>query len=344
MSLWNTFNLIFSNHNIVGLLSSTFSLLILGIVFGKKQIFEEKVADNISNVVLTLSIPALSILAFMNDFNPEIFKEGINIMVWTFILHLFFIPITKYFYANRTIDDKTTLEISTIFGAVTILGIPIVQALFGSIGLIYISIFSIVYRLLLYSYGFIRMSGTKVDKSNFKTIFVNPAIFCTILGMIIWLTQNQTAQTLIDGKSYGIFRIDKTAFWLYKPLTYLASLCSPLSWLAAGIKLSKLPFLKSFKSIDAWYFSLVKIVIYPIVTVLIILFFGKFGFFPLSNTGLTVMAIALGTPVASVTIAYAIKYNRSAVLCSKCFFVSTMFSLVFLPFLLLFIEVISKFF
>lgn len=342
MSLLDTFKIIFSNNNIVGLLSSTFFLLLIGIFFGKKNIFDEKVADNLSNIVLNLSIAALSILAFMNDFNPAIFQEGKNILIWSILLHILFITITKYFYLNREHDKQVAMEVSTLFGAVTTLGIPIVQTLFDSTGLIYMSIFTIVYRLLLYSYGFFKMSNTKVSKANLKLIFLNPAIFCTLLGLIIWLTQNSTYQVLVDNRSYGIFRIDKTAFWLYKPLVYLASLCSPLSWLAAGIKLSKLPFLKSLKCLEAWYFSFIKIVIFPIITVVLITFLGGLGFFPLSTVGLTVIAIALGTPLASVTIAYAIKYNRSAVLCSKCFFVSTLFSLIFLPFLLSFVEMLNN--
>ncbi|MBP6063036.1 MAG: AEC family transporter [Fusobacteriaceae bacterium] len=342
MSLLDTFKIIFSNNNIVGLLSSTFFLLLIGIFFGKKNIFDEKVADNLSNIVLNLSIAALSILAFMNDFNPAIFQEGKNILIWSILLHILFIAITKYFYLNREHDKQVAMEVSTLFGAVTTLGIPIVQALFDSTGLIYMSIFTIVYRLLLYSYGFFKMSNTKVSKANLKLIFLNPAIFCTLLGLIIWLTQNSTYQVLVDNRSYGIFRIDKTAFWLYKPLVYLASLCSPLSWLAAGIKLSKLPFLKSLKCLEAWYFSFIKIVIFPIITVVLITFLGGLGFFPLSTVGLTVIAIAFGTPLASVTIAYAIKYNRSAVLCSKCFFVSTLFSLIFLPFLLSFVEMLNN--
>ena len=39
---------------------------------------------------------------------------------------------------------------------------------------------------------------------------------------------------------YAFLRIDKTAPWLFKAITYLADLSSPLAWLAIGITLGNI--------------------------------------------------------------------------------------------------------
>lgn len=331
---------IFSNNNIIGLISSATLILLLGIFLGKKRILEVHAADHISNIILSLSIPALSFTAFMSDFNYEILKESINLFIWSFIIHIFFIFITKFFYPKSEPTERKTLEIVSIFGAVTTLGLPIFQVLYGSTGLIYASIFSIAYRIFLYSYGFLVMSDSKLSIKNLKSIFLTPIFLATFIGLLIWTTQNILPKIEINHEYYSILRIDKTAFWIYKPLLYLASVCSPLAWLAAGLKLSELPFIGSLKNIKAWYYTFVKIVLFPITTLILIVLFNKIGVLPLSKLAITILVIAMGTPTASVTVAYAIKFNKSPTLSSNCLLISTISSLLFLPFLLMLINLI----
>ena len=60
------------------------------------------------------------------------------------------------------------IEYLTIFGSTTFFGTPIVTAVYGAVGTMYSNIFNIAYRVFLYSYAFVKMSGTKMDKENFK--------------------------------------------------------------------------------------------------------------------------------------------------------------------------------
>lgn len=332
---------IFSNNNIVGVISSSILIIGLGIYLGKKNIINGDASKALSNVVLSVSIPALSFNAFMQNFNEKIFTDGLNLFLWSTIFHVLMIFTIEIFYFKYSGDKKLTLKILSIFGAVTAFGIPIVEALYGDIGIIYASIYSIAYRLFLYSYGFIKMSGMKMTRNNLKAIFLSPVILSTFFGLFIWLFQNYTPQIDVSGNNYSIFRIDKSMFWFYKPLTYLAQLCSPLAWLAAGLKLSEVRFRGAMKSLDSWYYSFVKVAALPLVALMILKIAGIFNILPLSPLGVSVVTIMMATPTASVTLAYAIKYNKEAVMASSCSLLSTATSIVCLPLLIILLQFIN---
>ncbi|MGL4567945.1 MAG: AEC family transporter, partial [Fusobacteriaceae bacterium] len=165
-----------------------------------------------------------------------------------------------------------------------------------------------------------------------------PVIIITFISMGFWAFQDLMPQVIIGERSYSMFRIDKTMFWIFKPLSYLAGLCSPLAWLATGLKLSESSFKESLTSVDAWYYSLVKVILIPVLFYFIINNLSRGGFFPLSPLALRVAMIMLSTPAASVVIAYAIKYRKEPEIASKCSLVSTLISIGFLPFIIIFMR------
>lgn len=341
MNILQLLGQIFSNNKIVGVISSSILIILLGIYLGKKEIIKKEASKALSDVVLFVSIPALSFNAFMKNFEKTIFNEGLNLLIWSLIFHLIMIFGIKIFYLKYKEEERVPLEILSTFGAVTAFGIPVIQALYGDLGIIYASIYSIAYRVFLYSYGYIKMSGLKMNKENLKNIFMNPVIIATFLGLFIWIFQNYLPQTNINGENICIFRIDKTMYWLYDPLSYLAKLCSPLAWLAAGLKLSEVSFRDTMKVKTAWYYSLIKALILPLSAFIIVKIISGLGILVLTNLGIATVVIMMGTPTASVTIAYAIKYNREPILASSCSLLSTALSIVLLPVVIIILQIFS---
>lgn len=339
MNTTNTIISVLSDKNIIGVMSSSISIMILGFYLGKSNKLKSSFSIPLGEIILTISIPALSFNAFMKDFDKETFVNGINILIWSFLIHLFLMAIGNIFYKNLDLEKQLTLKIMSVFGGITVFGIPIAQALYGDLGVIYSSIFSIPYRVLLYSYGFIKMSSIKMDKKNLKSMFLNPVILATFIGLFIWIFQEYLPQVSISGQKFPILRIDKTAFWIYKPLAFLAGLCSPLAWLASGLKLSELPIKESLKNSIAWQFSIIKTLLIPFLVLVIILGANFFGILQLSSVSLGVITIMMATPTASVVIAYSLKYNKEPLITSSCSLLSTIFSLITIPILIAFLQI-----
>jgi hypothetical protein len=305
----------------------------LGRELGRRGILKKNAAKAFSALILSVSIPCLSFNAFMIDFKKEVFQVGLNIFIWSIVLHLALIAISHLMYLKYKGDLKLVLRMLTIFGGVTVFGIPIVEALYGAEGIIYVSIFSISYRFFLYSYGYLKMSGTKVSVKNLKVVFLNPIILATLIGMFIWIGQSNPW--------IAYLRIDRTLPWLYKPSQYLAGLTSPLAWLLAGLNLSSVPFEKVLKCRTSWYYSFLKIVVMPLGTMAILELGNKIGFFPISELGTTVVTLMMGTPSASIIIAYATQFEKEEVITSNCSFLSTICSIGFMPVLIYIIQILK---
>ena len=332
----------------VSAIFSTISIILVGYFIRKKNIVDANSGKVLSNVLLSVAIPALAFKAFMVDINDKTFTTGLNVFIFGFIAYVILILLGELFFMKEKGDRKTTLSVLTTFGSTTFFGIPIINGLLGATGTLYANIFNLAYRVFLYSYGLIRMSGLKFEKKNFKMIFGNIIVIATFAGLLIWIFQSSLPQVAVTVKTgeetkevmYAFLRIDKTAPWLFKALTYLADLSSPLAWLAIGITLGNISLGDAVKERAVWFYSLVKLLVVPAIFVAII--FAVRPFLPMGYEAAMGIIIMLATPPATVAVAYAIKYDREAVLASNASLLATVLSVAAVVFWIVVGSVILK--
>ena len=339
-----------TDNAIIGAIFSSVLIIGLGFYLRKKEIINSAASKVLTKIVLTVSLPALAFTSFMKDINGEQLKQGLSILVWGFAIYIILIPITKIMYAKVKGDKQDVYRVLTIFGSTTFFGTPIVTAVYGAVGTMYSNIFNIAYRLFLYSYAFIKMSGTKMDKENFrknmKEIFLNPIIIATFLGLFIWLFQDMLPQVNVvvkeEVKHYAFLRIDQTVPWLYKPLDYLKALASPLAWLSIGATLAEVPFKKAVDQKDAWGYSLIKVIIVPIINLVLLTVLSMTGILPVAFEGVATTVIMMAAPTATVAAAYAISYDRESLFTSNCSLLSTVVAVAAMPVLIVILEIIRN--
>lgn len=344
------FDLILStltDNTLLGAIFSSMAIIFLGFYLRKKGALNENSAKILTKVVLTVALPALAFTSFMKDLNQEELQTGMNILIWGFALYILLIPITKILFSKvKSKDKQDVYRILTIFGSTTFFGTPIVKAIYGTTGTIYANIFNIPYRVFLYSYAFIKMSGTKMDKENFKKnmkeIFLNPIIIATFVGLFIWVYQGSMPQIVVGDTSYAIFRIDETLPWLYKPLTYLQALASPLAWLAIGATLAEVPFKKAITQKDAWAYSIIKVIAVPIINIVILTVLSMTGILAVSHIAMATTVIMMAAPTATVAAAYAINFDREAVFTSNCSLLSTVVAVLATPIWIVVLEILKN--
>lgn len=342
MSFNESLSGILSNNNIIGAISSAVLIILFGFYLRKRNIFKDSTAKILTDVILSASLPALAFKSFMQDINKESMMEGINLLIWGFIIYILLIFLTKLIYIRYNGDRKAVLEVLTTFGSTTFFGIPIIAAVYGNVGVMYASIFNIAYRVFLYSYAYIKMSGIKVDKNNIKQMFLNSIVLATFIGMFIWIFQNSLPQVSVGNETYAFLRIDKTAFCLFKPMTYLSALASPLAWLAIGAKLADISLGEALSSKDSWIYSFIKVVIVPLINIVALYILTVTKILPVSFVGLASVIIMMATPTATVAAAYAIKFDKESVLTSNCSLLSTIFSVMCMPLWIVVLEVIKS--
>ncbi|MGL5315119.1 MAG: AEC family transporter [Peptostreptococcaceae bacterium] len=339
-----------TDNAILGAIFSSVSIILLGMYLRKKEILNGQASKMISKLVLTVSLPALAFTSFMKDINGEELRQGISILLWGFAIYIVLIPLTKFIYSKVKGDKQDVYRVLTIFGSTTFFGTPIVTAVYGAVGTMYSNIFNIAYRVFLYSYAFVKMSGAKMDKENFKKnmkeIFLNPIILATFLGLFIWLFQNNLPQVAVaveDGtKNFAFLRLDQTLPWFYKALDYLSKLASPLAWISIGATLAEIPFDKAMKQKDAWVYSFIKVMLIPVINFVLLLVVSKLGILPVAFEGMATTVIMMAAPTATVAAAYAISFDKESIFTSNCSLLSTIVAVFAMPVWIVILEVIKN--
>lgn len=345
MNLGKILEDILNNNNIIGTISSVLIIILIGFIFTKKKILSEVTAENLSKIILFLAIPALSYNAFMQDMDSEKLNQSMSLLIWSIIIHLALIFISSIIFKKYGKSEKDVLRMITIFGSTTVFGIPVIQAVYGDLGAMYASVFNLPYRALLYTYGYITISEVKLKKENIGKIISNPVIVATFLGMGVWIFQKYLPQISINEngivRSYGILRIDKTAYWLFKPMQYLAALNAPLSWLSIGITLAGVPLGETLKSKISWKYSILKVSIIPMVLISIFIGLKFIVGYEISYIAVATIVIMMATPAATVIATYAINFRKEPLLVSSCSLASSVLAVVMIPAFIVLIEILK---
>ncbi|WP_311695073.1 AEC family transporter [Sneathia sanguinegens] len=294
---------------------STIFIILLGYYLRRKNLVNEHGAKVLSSILLSAALPALAFTAFMQDIKTETYTTGINVLIFGFVAYILLILLGYLFYINYHGDTKKTMIVLTAFGSTTFFGIPIINGLLGNTGTLYANIFNIAYRVFLYSFGLIMMSGIKFEKKNLKQIFLNPIIIATFLGLIVWIFQ----------KEIPFARIDKTAKPIFAALKYLGGLSSPLAWLAIGMTLANISLKDALKETKTLVYGAIKLIIIPALFLILLIILNFVGI-TFQYDAIVAIIIMLATPPATVAVAYAIKFEKEAILASDISLVNTVLS------------------
>lgn len=315
----------------------------IGLILGYKNILSKDSSKVFGVLLLDISMPALIFTSFFTDIDINNIRQSINILVWGFIMYMMLIFLCKLIYIKYEGNKKNVLALATMFGSTTLFGIPIINALYGSEGVIYANLFNISYRIFLYTYAFIRMSELQVRLENFKQIFLNPIIITTFLGLMIWILQEYVPKTLINDQYVSIVRIDKIFPELFYSIKLLANLASPLAWLSIGVTLSSLSLKETLFSKDVWYYSFNKVVLLSLLNLIILTILNVFGLLKLSFTALASIVILMSTPTAPIIVMYSLKYKKEIELVSLISLLSTIACIVFIPIWIIVLEFVKNF-
>lgn len=336
--------LILTDDRFLGAIFSTIFIILLGYYLRKSNKVSDDANKVLTTILLSVALPALAFNAFMTDINEATFTTGLNSFIFGFMAYIALIILTLLYrikYSGAKLDSMRGL---TIFGSTTFFGIPIIAAFLGSEGTLYANLFNVAYRVFLYSFGFILMSGLRFNKNNIKDIFLNPILIATFLGFFVWIFQDSLPQTtIVSGETINqvsIFRIDQTLPWFFQGLTFLANLSSPLAWLAIGMTLAKISIKDAVKDKDVWIYSFMKVLIMPLIFLVIMYFLNVTDILPLQYSAIAAIIIMLATPPATVIVSFAINFDKESVFSANASLLTTVISVIAIIFWIIVVTII----
>lgn len=132
-----------------------FLLIGIGMILYRRGMLSEEGSKQISGLIINVTNPALLICSALDDGPKASLRDlGIALAVYSVIFALliaagFLLPyvlrVPKHFHY--------AYQMLTVFGNVSFIGIPLASGVLGSESLIFVSIFNLLFNLLIYTFG-----------------------------------------------------------------------------------------------------------------------------------------------------------------------------------------------
>lgn len=296
-----------------------FVILIVGYILGKKNIINSTASKNLSKLIIAVGQPALIINSITNKrYSEDSLKLALISLAFAFAMHIA-MALISYFACIKIKDlnERKITEFAMVFGNIGFLGIPVMGALFPDNGAFVASFFVVSFNILLWIIGLGIIARKRDDiKLTVKKIFINKGTVPSLIGFIIFLIP-------------AFFPSFTMPEFVSKSISYLASLCTPISMLIIGALLATRTAKQIFGSWKVYYLCLFKLAIIPLLFCVIMKIFGFSDFWILFITAVSAM------PSASSTSMFAELYDTAPGYSAQCVGTSTLISVATMPLLIM---------
>lgn len=282
-----------------------FIILFVGIIAYKTKIITKEGNSTLSNVLLLVVNPALIFMSFQVEYTQQLFLRLWMSIGFAVICHIIAI-LVSYIAINKKIKDFEIERIATIYSNCGFIGIPIVSALFGQEGVFYLASYVAVFNIFLWTQGYMLMTGKTEKKVILKGI-LSPCVIASILGIFCFCFK------------IHIFTQAGEAF------NHISDMNTPMAMIIAGVTMAQSNILKAIRNIRLYFVCFLKLLVVPIICAFVLKLFKADNIMTMTSI------VEIACPVGASGTMFAIRYNRNAIYASELYTISTLFSALTLP-------------
>lgn len=268
--------------NIIG---KIFLMVFYGFILKKLGIITDGFQKGLSNLLLKGILPVSILSSSCNEFSKDLAK-GLGITaIFCFIYYILALVITHLISKRFNTDHKTKKIFITmsVFANVGFIGFPIASELYGNNGLLYAVIYNMFYQLFFFTYGTNLLSNE--GKFNILSIFKTPVTLSSFIAIIIYLSP---------------FRFP---VFISEAFSTVGGMMVPLSMFIIGCTLVNMKFSEILKDGYSYLVSFLRLIVFPVITMSILLLIGIKGEVAVIITVLTAL------PSGSLNAILAEQYN-----------------------------------
>lgn len=326
--MYEIFKLVFLDQHFLSAFFQTIIIILLGFIFRRKQIIGPEGKSVLTTLVWKLSVPCFAFNAFMQDFDIENFRFSIKIFLLAILLYILLILLGQLVFSGLGKTKAVLIGLFFAIGQTTLFSMPILQSIYQNSNpesMLYISTISIVFRIFVYIVSFFIISGEQIHfktlGDSLKKIFLTPIMIGMILGILVFIFQNQAP----------FLRIDRTMPVPYYTVKSLAALLSPLAMFLIGITIGESKFKDSFTDVWAWAVAFCRNFIAPVIVTIICVILHKTGIFTFTQMSLISVIIGFSAPMSVTLSVMCLQYNKEAEFSSRACLISTLLTIISMP-------------
>ena len=258
--------------------------MLLGVILAKSKVLSEQGVKSMTDMVLYTVTPCVIIKSFIREFNPATLKNLLISFLIAFLAHVGFIILAHLLIHDSDKAKEKVLRYGIVFSNCGFMSIPLQQAILGDDGVFYASSYVAIFNLFVWSYGIILMSGDKKYLTP-KKLTPNPGIIALTVGLFIFLLS---------------IKIPKI---IYEPISYMASLNTPLPMVIIGFHLASSNLLAGIRNVKYLLSLVFRLVLFPLIALGIMYLCGIRGVMLVSSV------ISCCAPVAAITTMFSAKFG-----------------------------------
>ena len=297
-----------------------FILIGIGMVLYKKDMFSENTSKQVSGVIVNITNPALLICSALDDGPKVPLKElGISLGAYTIVYGILIAAAFLIPYLLRVPRPQHySYQMLTIFGNVGFIGIPLASAVLGPESLIFVSIYNLIFNILIYTFGISvlekasRQQALSTPTAGWKKL-LNLGTISSLVTIILYLAPIHVP-----------IIVSSTADYIGRSTTLL-------SMLVLGVSVAQLAPKDIFTHPKLYGFTILRQVLLPIGCILLMRPFITNAL--IFNT----MVLMLAVPAANMPLLLSKQLNLDTSTLSQAIILTTILSLITIPIVCLFL-------
>ncbi len=287
-------------------------LIVIGYFTVKKGMFTKESLGSITSFLLYIVTPCLIVSSFLS-------AESGKLDGWTLLLAavlpalsiVISIALSYLFFRKEPSGRRRVLRFSMIFCNVGFMGIPLVEGIVGSEGVLYGSFFIAVFNIFCWTYGYVMMGGGKV---RLKALLLNPGVIGLVIGLPLYLLDVPVPALFVE------------------PVELISALNTPLAMIVVGGYIAQVKLRAFVSDLAVYKMAVLRLVVAPLLYLALVWLLRP------DETLLMSTVIQAATPVAANCVLFAVQYDSDAELASKSVAVSTALSVVTIPLLTVLVQ------
>ena len=287
-------------------------LILVGYFTVKKGMFTKESLGSITSFLLYIVTPCLIVSSFLS-------AESGKLDGWTLLLAavlpalsiVISIALSYLFFRREPSGRRRVLRFSMIFCNVGFMGVPLVEGIVGSEGVLYGSFFIAVFNIFCWTYGYVMMGGGKV---RLKALLLNPGVIGIVIGLPLYLLDVPVPALFVE------------------PVELISALNTPLAMIVVGGYIAQVKLRAFVSDLAVYKMAVLRLVVAPLLYLALVWLLRP------DETLLMSTVIQAATPVAANCVLFAVQYDSDAELASKSVAVSTALSVVTIPLLTVLVQ------
>ena len=283
-----------------------FVLMAIGFIAYRKKILSDQGTKDIGKLLLNVAIPMIVISNFCVEKTPEKTNELLQSAILSLLCMGLCVLVSYVIYHK---NDRIG-EFAAAFSNAGFIGIPLVQATFGSDAVFYISVMIVLINILQWTYGVYTITDDR-SVMDLKKIIRNPLIISVVIGILVYFFNIRLPDIAMD------------------IISLISGINTPLAMIVSGVYLAQSDLLKMLRKKDAWLLSLARLVLIPLVLIAV------FRFLPFGNDTMKLSILLAGAcPVGSNVAVFAQQYDKDYRKGVEYVCISTLLCILSLPFVI----------